>query len=390
MIDNFEDLAAAVVSGQTDFKKHGKVYTRLTFDERLILFKYLPTCAFQKNDEWTWLEIVSRGLIMDRQTGEIIARPFDKFFNASPEDIQSIDRVYEKVDGSLLIHYCHPETRESRFSTNGSFYSDQATDANAFWAYCGMNNIHVPNGFTLLVEWVSPDNRIVVDYGDFKGFVILGMRNVHTGDLMNRASLVSWYNMTFDDKHKEFIRLVNEHQFNSASDIFEWQENHENGVESEGFVVHTEDGGMFKVKSAAYMKLHKLVSLIDEKNIHQAMVDGRIEEFREAIPDEFIDDYDQIAQMIERRVGSVVMDVSRDLNKIAKYMGYDPAECSTPEIMQGMAADRKAFAMHAKRCKWPQYLFKSLDGADAVEIYNVILNDYMKLSKANVFTPSFL
>jgi len=65
----------------------------------LILFSYMKTCQFKRPEEWNWFEKVSRGLVMDAE-GEIVARPFDKFWNyGEVQPTGEVVEITEKMDG---------------------------------------------------------------------------------------------------------------------------------------------------------------------------------------------------------------------------------------------------------------------------------------------------
>jgi RNA ligase len=103
-IENMEDLQHLVVEGVSDWERFGAVRTE-GWNE-LILFDYKS--SVQWDNRWNWFERVSRGLILDTRTGEVVARPFDKFFNWGENgvipDSLPVEAV-DKLDGSLGILY---------------------------------------------------------------------------------------------------------------------------------------------------------------------------------------------------------------------------------------------------------------------------------------------
>ena len=74
---SIEELQQLVVQGFTDWEQYGHVNTNVSGN--LILFNY--NLFAQIEGEWKWFERVARGLILNRTTGEVVARPYDKFFN---------------------------------------------------------------------------------------------------------------------------------------------------------------------------------------------------------------------------------------------------------------------------------------------------------------------
>lgn len=84
--------------------------------------------------EWTQAERVCRGLIVESETGKIIARGPSKFFNygepsAKTYPLDTMVRVTKKEDGSLGIGWCYDG--QHGIATRGSFTSEQALHATA-------------------------------------------------------------------------------------------------------------------------------------------------------------------------------------------------------------------------------------------------------------------
>jgi len=174
-----------------------------------------------------------RGTILDIE-GNVIAKPFPKFFNYEehePEEIPNESfRVYEKLDGSLGIIFYYErelsleeryniwfnnnyETGMERFfdpnnlpnfddpyyeptpttkgewhiSTRGSFTSEQAIKGKEMLGKLPLDKLDKNN--TYLSEILFKENRIVVDYGDYEGLVLLGAYNCNTGAEIERCEL---------------------------------------------------------------------------------------------------------------------------------------------------------------------------------------------------------
>ena len=112
-IEGMEDLQHLVRSGETDWEQYGDVETKEK--DGLILFNY--TIGATMAHRWNWFERNSRGLILNKTTGEVVALPFEKVFNygefyeSIPQPVfTDVSRVTEKMDGSLGILY-RPKVR---------------------------------------------------------------------------------------------------------------------------------------------------------------------------------------------------------------------------------------------------------------------------------------
>lgn len=158
-ISSIEELQQLVVSGETNWHQYGVVNTK-EYDD-LILFNY--GTIFRPYHRWTFFERISRGLILNKHTGEVVARPFDKFWNWGEKGWKpkgDIKHVYAKEDGSLGILYRH--NGEYCIATRGSFTSPQALRATKILQKnYGLTTLW--DDWTLLFEIIYPENRIVVD-----------------------------------------------------------------------------------------------------------------------------------------------------------------------------------------------------------------------------------
>lgn len=137
MIENMEQLQTLVRAGETEWAQYGDV--RAVYHEGLVLFNYTQQCQYA--GRWNWFEQQSRGLILNATTGEIVARPFPKFFNlgeCTPALGATIDYITEKWDGSLGILYRHND--EYKIATRGSFTGEQAQ-----WATDFLKTIRIPH-----------------------------------------------------------------------------------------------------------------------------------------------------------------------------------------------------------------------------------------------------
>ncbi len=91
----------------------------------LTIWNYSPKVQYERL--WDEITIQCRGLVTNSK-GEIVARPFKKFFNYEehkPEDLPNEEFVvYEKMDGSLGILFYYEN--EWILASRGSFTSEQS------------------------------------------------------------------------------------------------------------------------------------------------------------------------------------------------------------------------------------------------------------------------
>ncbi len=320
--------------GVTDYRQYGEVDTKINGD--LILFNYSGHAMV--TGRWNFFERVSRGLIMSRVTGEVVARPFDKFFNwgenGRTDDTELLDAM-EKIDGSLGILYRH--ANQFQIATRGSFDSPQAR-----WATAYLNAHHdlrsLDPELTLLFEIVYPENRVVIDYGRVEGLFLLGVRNRFTG------YDYPWHDVYDLAERYGFPTPVN-YAFTGLDDIL--QAAHTIPASQEGWVLRFASGNRFKVKGDLYKIAHRLMTGISFSRVLDAVASGAYDAMVSGIPDEFlgvVKTYrDEIVQTRERiEIG------------VHQHMRRAPTR------------DRKAFAQYVfANCPDLQaYMFAALDGRE--------------------------
>jgi RNA ligase len=274
----------------------------------LFIFNYTAKCQYERY--WTDITMQSRGLITDG-AGNVKARPFRKFFNYEEHVGQGLPipvepfTVTEKMDGSLGILYFINHV--PYVSTRGSFESEQAQHATKVLHEWYLHNVNwkrlEESGITLLWEIIYPENRIVVDYGKVDDLVLLTAINIETGaeyDVLPETSafpLVTHYNGINDMDTLRAIVDATAH-VSEAQDfegiVTSWEE--VDGTQQEGFVVRFQSGLRVKMKFADYVRLHRLLTGVNARNIWDMLrngwdtgmsVDEMLHIFLERVPEEF-------------------------------------------------------------------------------------------------------
>lgn len=312
-IEKISDIQTLLMNGFEDWQTLGNVSVKAQGDLRI--FNYTAKATY--SEDWNYFEIVSRGLILNAVTGEIVARPFDKFFNWGQGERftnSSIKSVTQKLDGSLGILYREGYFRiPGKIATRGSFDSEQAIWATKFLKRYNLSGL--PYELTLLFEIIYPDNRIVIDYHGKEDLVLLGIRNRFTGEyypwqeteILGRRygfSLPKVYN--YFDTPEQLIdgtKILNSNE--------------------EGWVVEFEDGQRFKFKGEKYFRLHRLITGLSFKNTLKCMAEGTLDELLEIAPDEFLDEVKYWISMIELTSKITIDQVNRIFNQAPKNTRKD-------------------------------------------------------------------
>ena len=301
----------------------------------LLIWNYTPRCAFEK--AWTEETLMCRGLVTDLE-GNIVARPFRKFFNLEEHQGELPAQepvVYEKMDGSLGIVFWY----KNRWiiTTRGSFVSEQAIKgAELLERYSrnddGTYNPILPVYYTHLFEILFPENRIVVDYGAQSKLVYLASIDPETGTEL-RFEDVEW-------PHKASVYGFT---IEGVKQIKDWQN-------AEGFVLRWPDGLRLKLKFDEYKRLHRIVTGVSNIAIWEMMRDRQpLDEILDRVPDEF---YQWVRKTRDDLQHTYDVIKSEMQTLIEHYQKHGPI--SRKEMARRILEDDR----------WPSVAFTLLDGRD--------------------------
>lgn len=259
----------------------------------LWILNYTPEVQFSKL--WDDVTMSCRGLVVDA-SGNVIARPFRKFFNLSEHDNPNFEKVpygekfkaFTKCDGSLGIIFYYDG--KWLISTRGSFDSDQAKKGQKILNHRDMSV--VDTSLTILAEIIYKENRIVVDYGALEDLVLLGAIDTKTGKEIELCDLT----------HLPFNH-VKQFDVESIEDLPKDTQNFE------GYVVKFESGLRVKVKLDEYVRLHKIMTGITPNRLWESIKNGDdIEKMIKELPDEM---YDEVMDIVDdiRNSAAALIDV---------------------------------------------------------------------------------
>lgn len=255
-------LADSIDAGYVTRKSHPEL--------PLSIYTYTRTAQYER----VWNEVTTRcrGLVADDTTGAIVALPLPKFFNVgehesgqpyAPALPDEPFEVYDKVDGSLAVvfHYAGRWRVASR-----SFISAQAT-----WAQRrldGRDTAALRPGTTYLAEILYPQNRIVVDYGERRDLVLLAAFGPDGTEvpLAEAAShwegigsvVTVWPAMPIG----ELMALAESNTLPGGTTA--------TGTQAEGFVLRFASGVRAKAKLSEYVRLHRVLTKVTERDIWRA------------------------------------------------------------------------------------------------------------------------
>lgn len=334
-IDEFEN---ALIEKRIKETKH-PIYPNLR------IYEYTNSTIYDRS--WDDATMKARGLIVDTNTMEVLARPFDKFFNYgephSPvlhPDLSVV--VTDKLDGSMGILYQRPDGFWE-VSTKGSFQSEQAAHATQLLHLKYPDFLkRLDKSLTYMFEIIYPKNRIVLDYDGMDDLVLIGARDIEDGYLLYPDEVAEWLGPT--------------------AEVFDYKTLREALAapprpNAEGFVIHC-IGYMVKIKQEDYLKLHKIVTGLTKKRVWENLSSGMTpEQIAAVIPDEWHEWLHNTIADLQREFRVINISANSDYWQLLKQLnkGYP------------YGWDRKLFARYATDKDWTQFpdlMFKLLDNKD--------------------------
>jgi RNA ligase len=294
-------------------------------------FCYMIAAEDTFSDEWAR---ECRGIVFNTAEGFVVGRPLHKFFNVNEREstqVQNLDwskvtRVMDKRDGSM-IHTVWT-MNGTRLKSKKSFDSDVAKAAED-WMH-SQPGLHVWKlaermvalDKTAIFEWTAPDARIVLFYPEPE-LRLLHVRDNATGEYMESWQVREWADyygvkcvdeVTFDIPNEQ----LGQHLLDLAKTV--------EGVE--GWVVQFENGDMVKLKTDWYLKRHRAMTFLRERDVAQLVLDEGLDDLKSLLVGDGVDISEVLA--VEARV-------LHDLRELA--MAVDLA------VAEDKHLDRKSFAI---------------------------------------------
>ena len=281
-----------------ELKKDGNFITENTEINKLINSKLVKTKKLDNNllslnftekafkkALWNDITIKARGLFVDRNTGDVKIRSYDKFFNYNQtentkrENLRNLKFpciVKRKENGFLgLLAFVNGELTFATKSTTGGefvplfkevYYKEKQEIREKIEDYLKNNNV------TMLFEVIHPRDKHLVDYNnEYKLFILdivpnkLHLNGVHIDKEFSQKE--KFNNLpnevkykTCDIKHKaKFIREIETVDILKTYDeLLEFIDNHLYEENKEGYIITDENGFTFKLKNDWYNNIKKL------------------------------------------------------------------------------------------------------------------------------------
>ena len=346
---------------------------------------YNYTRATVQENDWDRVTSKCRGVIVNRHTGEIVARPFEKFHNYGAlvgayaggpiaEGATGEPVIWEKLDGFMCtlyewegVHY---------LASKGSFHSTHAKWATArFRKRWGATMPFLPKGWTAVFEGICPELRIVVNYGDVNELRLLAVINNETGEEYRPSQIKALGEATGFSTPELHDMTLEEARHNTLIDNLRVADN--GNIEGkvtneEGYVLTWYRDGItpfrLKMKFIDYLRLHRMVTNVSPKHIWEVLSNGLTSEMEEYIKNS-TPWFARFAQKWARALTTEYQRLEYEANKRYAFSGINLNDYLRPfdTVPVDFHGLRKAYAtefMKSENKEFSGILFAMLDGKD--------------------------
>ena len=312
-----------------------------------------------------------RGIIFDTESGEILRRPFHKFFNVNEReetqdhvvDLSQDHRILEKLDGSMIAPFIVNGDMIWGTKMGATEVAEPVEDfVELNEEYRIFARFTIRRGYTPIFEWCSRKQRIVLDYKEDQ-LILTGIRDLTTGRYMSHDLM---------EAHAEAYRIPTVRTFEPETDMKAFVETVRDLEDREGFVVRFSDGHMIKLKCDWYVQIHKAKeAILQDRNIVELILDDKLDDVKAHLPQEDRDRLTRFEIQFNHAVSDAVFMLANDLGWIrAENIG------------------RKTFALERAE-KYNQYMraliFKNFDEFSLekywADVRNTIRNNLTKTVK---------
>lgn len=271
-----------------------------------------------------------RGMIFCSENGDILRRPYHKFFNVGERadhlpdtfDLSQPHVIMEKLDGSMIVPFML--NGEIRWGTKMGL-TDVAAPAEEFVKanskYIELAAACLERDMSPIFEWCTRKQRIVLDYGSEDQLILTAVRYLDTGEYLPYHQMAQLADMYDVDVVKVFepIRLGMDRFLAYVKDL----------KDVEGFVIRFDDGHMAKVKCEWYCQIHRAKdALTQDRNIVETILDNNIDDLKPHLP---VEDRERL-EVFEAEI------IARIAETVAGLV-------NTVQELQRKGIDRKTFAL---------------------------------------------
>jgi RNA ligase len=260
------DLLKNIDEGYVMMKDHPSLPLRILSYTRKTVY----------DQHWNDVTVRTRGLIYNRHDGSVIARPFEKFFDAEAHSSPLFEYCYpnpiiaDKLDGSLGIFW---EYEGHWGIASKGFFKSRHSEWMTRWMAQHIEK-HGPSvwpvGYTPVFEMIAESVQThIINYGGDENLVLLALVKIETGEELDSVELE-------DYAQRNFLTTPALYNMTLWAAMALDRGNHE------GFVVTYPRVGKpplkLKVKHKTFLKHQKLVNGVSPANLLKLLSNEQTEE----------------------------------------------------------------------------------------------------------------
>jgi RNA ligase len=198
-------------------------------------------------------------------------------------------------------------------------------------------------------------NRIVVDYGDYEGLVLLAAFDTKSGVEINRTEL---------EKLDGFEVVTTYKTWGEGYNLLK----EEISKDREGYVIKFKNGFRMKIKGDEYVRLHRILTNISNRDIWEYLKNEKpLDEILDNVPDEF---YGWVKETVK--------------DFVIRYENIEKDYIEIFNELKNRNLERKDFAFIVKHYRHSGILFNMLDEKDYKQyIWKILFPPYSKPFKKN-------
>ena len=233
--------------------------------------------AFKKN-RWNKQTIKARGLFVDKETGDIKLRSYNKFFNLNEQSETKIEnlkeslafpiKAYKKYNGFLGISATVDDAfvLASKSATSGPYkqYFQDIFDTLSDDEKQQFKDLSAKYNCSFAFEVCHVDDRHIIDFSENHLYVLDAIPNQYE---INGIDI----DAEFSDKVCSELKLTSPQisrkelvaTFDSMDDLLAYVSQHTDDESSEGLVIEDQKGFLFKVKYEYYRHVKHYRSILE-------------------------------------------------------------------------------------------------------------------------------
>lgn len=246
----------------------------------------------------------ARGIMFDitnPEQAKLVSAPPQKFFNyeegGADHTIGKFGDKMVKMDGSLISSYLHNE--QLFLKSKASLFSSQALDSMKLLNSDSNKEFKeqltrlAKSGFTINMEYTSPENRIVIAYQK-EELTVLSARNHANGENFFASKLIKYLEQEkgYEQIIKHMVTFESLHD--KEVEQIKYMENIRNEQEGEGYVIEIilspSHSYIIKGKNLKYIALHHTKDSVNSpKKLFESIIMEASDDLRSLFPeDEYV------------------------------------------------------------------------------------------------------